>query len=230
MKQLAALGGSESGFGRVPTACGKTRCGEGLEGALRLGSQDAGAALCFAGGKGDAAEILKWYGLRWRGRGSGELGRQGLVRPGELGHEARRARFRVRGLARKAEVDFGRGGQQAGGDGLGQIPIELRGGVGHSGFALDVGRKQGVHGAFGRPRVFVCTQKPDGVGGEAGGLGGTGDLDGSVAGLGREEGFVEGAVELGNELRPGHAAAVETQGAADFQCLLPAVDGLELRA
>jgi hypothetical protein len=77
-------------------------------------------------------------------------------------------------------VKHGRGGQKAIRDGLGQIPVELRRGVGHSGLALNLdGQKRMRHAARG-PVVFIRSEKPDGIGGKASRLGGTGDLDGRV--------------------------------------------------
>jgi hypothetical protein len=46
------------------------------------------------------------------------------------------------------------------------------------------------------PGVLIGSQEPDGVGGEAGRLGGTGDLDGRVARLGSKEGLVQRAAQL----------------------------------
>jgi hypothetical protein len=54
MKQLAALCGGEAGLGWLPALCGEARIGEGLEWALRLIGEDAGAAFDFAGRKGAA--------------------------------------------------------------------------------------------------------------------------------------------------------------------------------
>ena len=51
-----------------------------------------------------------------------------------------------------------------------------------------------------RPGVLVRAEEPDGIGGEACRLGGTGDLDGRVAGFGGKEGFVEGAGRARREI------------------------------
>ena len=117
-----------------------------------------------------------------------------------------------------------RDGDESSGDCARQLPIELRGGVGHAGLALHLERKQGMCRAAGRPGVFVRAQEPDGIGGEARGLGGAGDLDGRVAGFGSKEGFVQSAGQRGEELLPLHAPAIEAQRAAGFESLLPAVE------
>lgn len=84
--------------------------------------------------------------------------------------------------------------------------------------------------AVGGPGVFAGTQKPDGVGAEAGGFCGTGDLNGRVVGLGCEERFIERAIKFSEELAPAHAAVIEAEGAAAFDSFLQAALSLELGA
>ena len=102
--------------------------------------------------------------------------------------------------------------------------------MGHGGFALDFERQQWVGCPGGGPRGFAGAHEPDGVGGEACRFGWAGDLDGCIAGLGGEEGFVEGAGECGEELRPADAAAVEAERGAGLDGLLPVVACLNLNA
>ena len=161
---------------------------------------------------------------------NGEIRRQRLRRTGNLRDNPRRARVDAIALARDAEVDFGRGGEQAARGGGGKIPIELRRGVGHSGLALNGERKQGMRDAARRPGVFVDAEEPDGVSVEARGLGGSGDQNGRVPRLGREERFVDGLVERGKEFFPINAASVEAQRSAVIHSLLPAVEGLKFGA
>ena len=85
-------------------------------------------------------------------------------------------------------------------------------------------------GTLGGPGVFVGAEEPDCVGSESGGLGRSGNLDGRIVGFGREESFVESAGEGGEEFRPTDATAIEAKRAACVDRLLPAIEGLELRA
>ena len=84
--------------------------------------------------------------------------------------------------------------------------------------------------AVRRPGVLVGSQEPDSVGGEAGGLGGTGNLDRRVARFGREERLIQRAAQLREKIPPTHAAAIEAQRAAALDGLLPAAKGLKLGA
>jgi hypothetical protein len=118
---------------------------------------------------------------------------------GKLRDQPRRAGFGGLVLLGKAEVDLRRGGQNAAGDGFGQLPIELRSGVGHSRLALNLDGQQRMRRAARGPGVLIGSQEPDGVGGEAGRLGGTGDLDGRVARLGSEKSLVQCAVPVARE-------------------------------
>ena len=184
----------------------------------------------MAGGIGNAAEVFDGDRERGRvGRG-GEFRGQGLRRGGELGDEPRGAGLDALDLLCIAEVNFGCGGEQAGGDGVGKIPVKLGGGVGHAGFALHFGRQQGMGGAPGRPGVFGCAEEPDSIGSESGGLGGASDLDGRVARFGGKEGLFEAAGENGEEILPVDAATVEAERAGGFKGLLPAANGLEFGA
>ncbi len=182
------------------------------------------------GGKGMRLESSKVICQRLGGRRGGELGGHGCRSDGELRDEARGASFDAFALAGVAEADLRGGAEQAESDGAGELPIELRGGVGHGGFALDFERQERMGCAGGGPGGFAGAHEPDGVGGEAGGFGGAGDLDGGVAGLGGEEGFVEGAGEDGEKLGPADAAAVEAERGAGLDGLLPAAESLELDA
>lgn len=230
VKELAALLDGEACLSGFPALRCQARGGEGFEGALGLGGEDGCAAGDRTGRERDAAEVFDRDGERvpaWR---EGQVHREGLRCGGQLCDETRGAGLGSGDLAGVAEVDFGSGGEEAGGDGVGQIPIELGGGVGHAGFALDFRREQRVGCAGGRPGVFSCAEEPDGVGSEAGGLGGAGDLDGGVAGFGSKEGFIEGASEGGEKLVPADAAAVVAEGACGFKGLLPTAGGLVLGA
>ena len=84
--------------------------------------------------------------------------------------------------------------------------------------------------AAGRPRIFACAKKPDGVGGEASGLGLAGDLDGRIARLWSKKGFIQGAGQDGEKSLPGEAAAVEAKRSGGLDNLLPAVGSLEFGA
>ena len=225
MEELAALGGGQAGLGRFPALRGQARGGEGLEGALRLGGEHGGAAMDLAGREWNATGILERNreGLPARRR----LG-QRLRHTGKLRDQARGAGFDAVDLPCIAEMDLRGGGREAGGNGLGQIPVELGGGMRHGGAALHVERQEGVRGAAGRPGVLAGAEEPDGIGGEAGRLCWPGNLDRRVLGFGGEEGFVEGADENGEEVRPENAAAIESQRAGGFDSLLKAADGLEL--
>ena len=104
-----------------------------------------------------------------------------------------------------------RGGNDAAGDGVGQIPVELRRGVGHACLALHLGRKQRMDRAARRPCILVCAQKPDGIGREACRLRRAGNLDGRVAGFGGKERFVQRAGQNRQKILPLDAAAIEAQ-------------------
>ena len=103
---------------------------------------------------------------------------------GKLRGQARWAALHALFLTGKAEVEFLRGGQQANGDGLGQIPVKLSRGMGHSGLALHYERNQGMRSAIGRPGALVRAQEPDSVSGEARRFGRTGNQNRRVLGLG----------------------------------------------
>ena len=130
---------------------------------------------------------------------------------GKLHDEPRRTRFDSFALAREAEVNFGRGGEQAARHGGGDIPVELRGGVRHGGIALDSEREQRMRGAGGGPGFFAGAEKPDGIGSKASGFGGACDQYGCVLRFGREERFGDGAIEGSEEILPPDAAAIEAE-------------------
>ena len=102
--------------------------------------------------------------------------------------------------------------------------------MGHTGLALRIQRYQGVGSATSRPGVLGCAQEPDGIGTEAGGLGGAGNQDGRVLGFGGKESVVQGARKDGEKIRPGDAPAIKAQGADGFNGLVEASSGLELGA
>ena len=103
-------------------------------------------------------------------------------------------------------------------------------GVRHRGFALHIVRQEGMHGGDCRPGVLVCTEEPDGIGGEAGGFCGAGDLDGSIDGLRREEDVFGGVFEFGEEFVPGDSTSIEAEGTGGVECLLPAAQRLKFDA
>jgi hypothetical protein len=74
--------------------------------------------------------------------------------------------------------------------------------MGHAGLALKLQRNQRMGCTPRRPSIFSRAEKPDSIGGEAGRLGGAGNLDKRVVGLGSKEGFVKGASEEGKEFLP----------------------------
>src|ERR1017187_7036554 len=127
MEQFSALRGGQAGFGWLPASRGEAGSGEGLEGTLRLVGKDAGSAWDFGrrGDEGNAAGVFDGHReRRWDGRGF-QFWRQLLRLPGKLRDQRRRAGLDALLLPGKAEMDFRRGCQQAGGDGAGQIPVEL---------------------------------------------------------------------------------------------------------
>ena len=88
MQELAALGGGESVLGGLPALSGKARGGEGLEGALRLKGENAGAAFDFAGRKGDLRGVFKGDGeWIWRSE-CDEFHGQWLRRAGKVRDQA----------------------------------------------------------------------------------------------------------------------------------------------
>jgi len=193
-------------------------------------SEDSGSAFDFAGGKGNSGCVFESFYERLRGGGNGQVRGDGLRGTGKLIDETRLGGLEAFALACVAEVDLRCGAKQAEGDGAGKFPVELRGGVRHGGFALDVERQEWMGCACGRPFGFAGAEEPDGVGDEAGGFGGPGDLDGCFAGLGGEEGFVESASEGGEKLRPADAAAIVAERCAGLDGLLPTLERLELHA
>ena len=80
------------------------------------------------------------------------------------------------------------------------------------------------------PRFLVGAEEPDGIGREARGLGGAGNQNRRVLRFGREERFVQGAIESREEFFPLHAPAIETERRAVVEGLLPAAVSLEFRA
>jgi len=61
------------------------------------------------------------------------------------------------------------------------------------------------------PGFFVRAEEPDGIGSQPGRLSRSGDLDGRIRGLRREENVVDGVFELGEEVLPGNAAPIESE-------------------
>jgi len=108
------------------------------------------------------------------------------------------------------------------------LPVVNRRGVRHRKFALSVTRQERVRGGDSRPGVFVGAQEPDGVGGEAGGFGGSGDLDRCICGLRREENVFGSVLEFGEEFVPGDAAAIKAEGGCGVERLGPAALRLEV--
>ena len=127
-------------------------------------------------------------------------------------------------------MNFGRGGEQAARHGVGQIPVEFRRGVWHAGLALHGERKQWMRGAGRGPGVFACAEEPDGVGGEARGLGGAGNQNRRVLRLGRKKRFIHSAIERGKKIGPRHAAAIKAERSAVVDGLLPAAERLKFSA
>src|SRR5436305_6848550 len=100
----------------------------------------------------------------------------------------------------------------------------------HGGAPLQVERNERMGLAASRPGVFRGSEKPDGGGGEAGRLGGSRDDDGSIFRFRREDRVTHRMRELGEKFRPTAAAAVESEGGAGIEDVVPAPDGLELAA
>ena len=113
---------------------------------------------------------------------------------------------------------------------MGEVPVELDSGVGHAVGALDFEGQKRMARAGGRPGIFIDAQEPDGVCGEAGGLGWAGDQNRRVARFGRVEGLVEGAGEGGDPVTPTAAAAIEAERTGGVNGLLEAAMSLKLRA
>jgi hypothetical protein len=70
VEQQSALRRCEAGLGWLPILSGEPRCGESLEGALRLRSEDSSATRDFARWEGKPAKVLERDGKRvfagWR--------------------------------------------------------------------------------------------------------------------------------------------------------------------
>ena len=111
-----------------------------------------------------------------------------------------------------------------------KFPVELRSGMGHTCIALDIERKQGMRRSPGGPCLLAGAEEPNGIGGKAGGLGGTGDLDRRIAGFGSKKCRVEGACQGREKLLPACAAAVEAERTAILNGLIPAAGCLNLGA
>ena len=230
VEELAALRSGEAGLGGAPIGSAEAGSSEGLEGALGLMGENGGSALDFAGRERDAACVLEGLGQRFPWGGGFEFVRQRLRRADLLGNQARGAGIGILALARVAEADTRRGGEQAVSDRAGEFLVELCGGMRHPGCSLHIEREQWVRGTGCGPCALRGAEEPNAVSGEAGGLSRTGDLDRRVAGLGREEGLIQGLGENRKELSPAKAAAIEAQGRAGVNSLLPAPACLEFRA
>ena len=163
MQELAALLGGEAGFGRVPAVCIEARGGERFEGALRLRGESAELRRGIAGREGNSSCVFNRHSEGGRNRRCSELSAalRTCGAQASCSTIARRSSFDAFALARVAEVNFGRGSEQAARDGAGQIPIDTRRGMGHSGRALHRNRNAGMGGATSRPRFLGGAEKPD---------------------------------------------------------------------
>ena len=143
VQKLAALRGSESGFGRLPPLRAQACRRECLERTLRLKCEHRCAAGNTAAGQRNAAEILDgnsqgvgcelWQPVNWK-----------RLRHDNLRDKPRGSSFNACHLCRKTEMDFWRRSDEPRSDCLGQIPIELRRCMRHAGRALDFRRQQRV--------------------------------------------------------------------------------------
>src|SRR3954469_4901652 len=91
----------------------------------------------------------------------------------------------------------------------------------HFKFALHIQWEERVRGRHGRPGVLIGTEKPDCIRGESRRLCGSGNLNGDVGRLRREENFVGGMLQLGEELTPGCAPSIEAERAHRIEGLRP---------
>src|SRR5208337_665677 len=230
MKQKTAFQSRKAGFSRVPLLSIETRCCEGLEGASRLGSKYVGTTGDLARRVGKLHCVVERNGKRILDCSGCEICRKRLGQTCDLHHEPRRARLHPFALPRVAEVNLGRRGKHTACHGIGKIPIELWRGVRHSGFALDPNWNECMRRAGRGPRLFARAQKPDGIGGQARGLRRARNQDWRVLRLGREQCFIDGAIQCGKKIVPRDAAAIEAERRAVIHSLLPAAESLEFGA
>ena len=121
--RLPRCDGGQPGLGGLPALRGEARCGEGLEGALRLRGENAGSARDLARRKRNPAEVLEGNGERRRRGRRFQLRRQLFARRRQSAQSAARAGPRQLSFClRIAEVDLRRGGQQAVGNRLRPAP------------------------------------------------------------------------------------------------------------
>ena len=108
MEQQSALRSCEAGFGWLPALRREPRCGEGLEGALRLRGEDSSAARNLARREGNSAEVLERDGKRIFAGWRDQIRRQFFRLPGDLDNQPRWTDFCGLVLLCKAEVDLTR--------------------------------------------------------------------------------------------------------------------------
>ena len=80
------------------------------------------------------------------------------------------------------------------------------------------------------PSLFGGADEPDGIGSEAGGLGGAGNQDRRILRFRREDSFAGRAFEDGKKLLPCDGAAIEPERRAFVDGLLPAAMSLKFGA
>ena len=106
MEKLAALGGSETSLGGIPTLCIEASCSKSFEGALRLSGEDGGPSGEWTGCEGCAGGVWKRNCCGFGNGGDIELGRKWLWMAGRMDNETRRQKFDAFSLERITEAEF----------------------------------------------------------------------------------------------------------------------------
>ena len=208
---LAALLRIEAGLGGFGLGGAEALFGEGAEGAGGLGLEDGGATVDDAVGEGGDGEGVGVVEEGDGGFGGGGRGKREWreVEGGEKWGGAAGALVCVPGVG---EDDPGGAGGDAVGEGLGVAAVAGGIGAGYAERLLDGPGEERVGGGRDGPGEVVSGEEPEVVEGEATELERAEDLDGSVAGLGRENGLAGDAGELGEGFFGGGAGGVEVKG------------------